>query len=251
MQGIDKEIHDLILNNDNYLDILNSDNRWEVLYHLSPLRENVLEWYSFNKDDSLLEIGGEFGALTSLYCEKVSKVVSVCEDDLQKEAIVHRCKNYSNLQVIKSIQEINDRFDYITIVDPKIDVKQIIDSTAKYLNENGKIIIACDNSLALKYLLDNDERKDTACVSKKLITDYLKKQQFNNINFYYPSPDFRLPNVIYSENYLPHEGDIRNVNVRFDSDKYQVMNEDYVYDAICDEDMYENMANSFLIIASR
>lgn len=250
MQDIDKEIHDMILDNENYMDVLNNDDRWEVLYNLSSLRENLLEWYSFDENASLLEIGGEFGALTSLFCKRVSRVVSLCDNDLQKESIEYRCKNYSNIQVIKSIQEINGKFDYITIINPQKEVQELIDSVAKFLNEKGKIIIACDNSLALKCFLDNDERKKLVCVSKRGITDYLK-QSFNNISFYYPSPDFRLPNVIYSEKYLPREGDIRNVNVRFDSEKYQIMNEDYIYDAVCDENIYENMANSYLIIASK
>ena len=105
--------------------------------------------------------------------------------------------------------------------------------------------------MALKYFLDNDERENTICVSKKQITDYLKNKHFDNIDFYYPLPDFRLPNVIYSEGYLPDEGDVRNVNVHFDKEKYQVMNEDYIYDAMCNENVYEHMTNSFLIIASR
>lgn len=247
----DKEIHDLIIDNEDYLEILNTDERWDVLYNLSPIRENILEWYSFDKNAALLELGGEFGALTPLYCRKVKNVVSVCENDLQKEAIEFRCRSYSGVQVITSIEEVETKFDYITIVNPKTEVANAFDKITKYLKDNGKIIIACDNSLALKYFLDNDERENTICVSKKQITDYLKNQHFDNINFYYPLPDFRLPNVIYSEGYLPDEGDVRNVNVHFDKEKYQVMNEDYIYDAMCNENVYENMTNSFLIIASR
>ncbi len=251
MQEIDKQIHDLILNNESYMDILYRDDRWEVLYNLSPLRENLLEWYPFDNRASLLEYGGEYGALTCLFARKTSSVVTLCDNDLQTESIKHRCKELSNVQVVKSIEEIEQRFDYITIINPKTDIQEIIAGVMKFLKDDGKIILACDNSLALKYFLDDEVVKSTICTSKNCITKYLIQQKFSNIEFYYPSPDFRLPNVIYSERYLPQQGDIRNVNVRFDAEKYQVLNEDYIYDAICGENIYENMANSFLIIASR
>lgn len=251
MQDMDKEIHDLILNNSDYTDILYNDNRWDVLYNLSPLRENILEWYSFDAKASLLEIGAEFGALTSLFCRKVDKVVSLCENDMQMEAIVHRCRNNSNVQVLENVDDVEGKFDYITIINPKSDVQDTVADTMKFLKEDGKLIISCDNSLALKYFLDNEDRNNTVCVSKKQIKDYLENRDFREIKFYYPLPDFMLPSVIYSETYLPHEGDIRNVNARLDREKYQVMNEDYIYDAICDENIYESMTNSFLIIASR
>lgn len=251
MQEIDKQIHDLILNNDSYMDILYRDDRWQILYNLSPLRENLLEWYPFDKRASLLEYGGEYGALTCLFARKVSGVVTLCDNDLQSESVKHRCKELSNVQVVKSIEEIEQRFDYITIINPKADICETIDSVMKFLKDDGKIIIACDNSLALKYFLNDKVAKDAVCVSKNEITKCLQALRFEHVEFYYPSPDFRLPNTIYSENYLPHEGDIRNVNQCFDSEKYQVLNEDYIYDAACNENLYENIANSFLIFASR
>lgn len=251
MQENDREIHDLIIDNDSYMDVLMNDNRWEVLYNLSPLRENLLEWYPFDKSASLLEVNAEFGALTSLYCRKVKHVLSLCSDELQKNAIEHRCRDYSNLQVIRSISDINEKFDYIAIINPIQNVEEIVDGVIQYLSYNGKIIIACDNSLALRYFLNDIASEHSICVSKNHITKYLSQRQFNDIDFYYPSPDFRLPNAIYSEKYLPHDGDLRNVNPPFVGEKYQVINEDYVYDMVCDENIYENMANSFLIIASK
>ena len=41
--------------------ILKRDDRWPVLYHFSPVRQNILEWYPFKKDASVLEIGSGGG----------------------------------------------------------------------------------------------------------------------------------------------------------------------------------------------
>ena len=40
------------------------EHSWQILYHLSAIRENILEWYPFDPGASLLEIGAECGALT-------------------------------------------------------------------------------------------------------------------------------------------------------------------------------------------
>lgn len=249
MQNIEKEIHDIIMSQNNYLDILENDDRWPILYHLSSLRENILEWYSFDKEASLLEIGGEFGALTPLFCKSVKEVICVCENDLQKEAIEHRCKQYSNLKVYEDLSGVQARFDYITIINPQKPIADIIMDCAKNMKETGKIIIACDNSLALKYFADTNKNPNS--ISKKAVSSILRNNHFSNIDFYYPVPDFRLPNSIYSEGYLPKNGDIRNINVSFEEGKYQAFNEEVVYDELCQEDMYEYFADSFLIIASR
>ena len=34
--------------------LLEKDNRWAVLYHLSPVRRNILEWYPFNEEGEIL-----------------------------------------------------------------------------------------------------------------------------------------------------------------------------------------------------
>ncbi len=48
-----------------------------VLYHLSRVRENILNWYPFQEDATCLEIGSGCGAISGLLCERMKKVVSV------------------------------------------------------------------------------------------------------------------------------------------------------------------------------
>ena len=40
---IEDELLNIVQNNDDYMEILKNDNRWPILYHLSPIRENLLE----------------------------------------------------------------------------------------------------------------------------------------------------------------------------------------------------------------
>ena len=49
--------------------LLDGDN-WAMLYHLSPIRENLLEWYNFGEGKTLLEIGAGCGPETGKNCMK-------------------------------------------------------------------------------------------------------------------------------------------------------------------------------------
>lgn len=90
--SIENEILDMVKNTDDLESILINDSRWPVFYHLSHLRENLLNWYPFNEDANLLEIGACCGALTGLFCNKVSKVTAVELTDRRSQIIYNRHK---------------------------------------------------------------------------------------------------------------------------------------------------------------
>ena len=72
----DGEIEDKLLDivqkceneEDIYQELLTSD-EWPILYHLSPIRHNILEWYDFEPNGSVLEIGAGCGAISGLFCK--------------------------------------------------------------------------------------------------------------------------------------------------------------------------------------
>lgn len=44
-----------------------------ILYHLSPVRENILNWYPFREEGVCLEIGSGCGAISGLLCDRMKK----------------------------------------------------------------------------------------------------------------------------------------------------------------------------------
>lgn len=56
---IENDLLQLIMEEPDVEKILAEDDRWPVLYHFSPVRQNILEWYPFKKDASVLEIGAD------------------------------------------------------------------------------------------------------------------------------------------------------------------------------------------------
>ena len=50
---------------------------WPTFYHLNPVRENIINWYPFEKGSRVLEIGAGCGAVTGALCGKGLQVYSV------------------------------------------------------------------------------------------------------------------------------------------------------------------------------
>ena len=50
---------------------------WSTYYHLTHLRKNILNWYPFKEDCSVLEIGCGMGAITKMICERCHDVTAV------------------------------------------------------------------------------------------------------------------------------------------------------------------------------
>ncbi len=97
---IEQEILEYVKNYDDEMEILKKDNRWPVLYHISPVRKNILEWYEFEEDADVLEVGAGCGAVTGAICEKAKTVTSV---DLSKQRSLinaYRNKKYDNLNIL-------------------------------------------------------------------------------------------------------------------------------------------------------
>ena len=64
-----------------YSRIIEERNEWEFLYHLSPLRANIIEWLPVKEGAKGLEIGSGCGAITGTLAEKCETLTCV---DLSK-----------------------------------------------------------------------------------------------------------------------------------------------------------------------
>ncbi|MFR2534524.1 MAG: SAM-dependent methyltransferase [Clostridia bacterium] len=198
--------------------------------HLTTITQNIVNWYPFHKEATLLEIGGNFGELTGMLCKKVKQVITI-ENKLEKaKAIAKRNEKVENLEIIVGeLQDIclNQRFDYITLIGSLPYVAKASGKTSqellidlqKLLKEDGKLLLAVDNRFGIKYFVgnpepylekkfvgllnyNNEEEKIETYTRQKLI-DILDKAGFSSKHFYYPLPDYRMPNVIFSDLELP------------------------------------------------
>ena len=276
-EEIEEKLLQIVKNHESFEKITENSSEWPIVYHLSKQRQNILEWYDFKKEDTILEIGAGCGAITGLLAEKSKKIVSVEISKKRSLINAYRNKKYDNLEIIVgnfNDIKIEEKFNYITLIGvleysknftnsetPEI---KFLNELKKYLKPNGKIMIAIENKLGLKYwagakedhtslLFDSIQgylnTKKVATYSKEELKKMLCKTGFLNIEFYYPFPDYKLPNIIYSEKYLPKIGDLRNLIHNYDMSRYVFFDEGIVYDQLIKDSNFEKFSNSFLTIA--
>ena len=243
------------------------------LYHLSTVSQNLINWYPFNTKDTVLQIGGDLGELTQVFCNNCEKVVTI-EPNIEKaKAIAKRYENRENLEIIVgNIDDIilEEKFSIITIIgnNPKIKLKDNIQKVERNLKENGKFIIAVDNKFGLRYFMGNPEnilnKKFESLIGynnePEKIESFTKsslEQIFNSIGykytFYYPLPDYKMPNVIFSEKQKAKYNSIDKYNPYYKENSTIIANEIDVYREILktDQQMFEFFTNSFLIILEK
>lgn len=272
---IEDEILSIVKGKTDFSEILKNDNRWPILYHLTPLRRNLLEWYNFRPKANLLEIGAGCGVLTELFCEKVDEVTAVELSKKRSEIIAHRCKDKSNLEII--VGNLNDikfdkKFDYVTLIgvleyagiftNTANPYKDFLSQIKRYIKPDGILIIALENKFGLKYwagaredhtrkFFDNIENypNDNGVITfgKDELMELLNLSGFNDIDFYYPMPDYKIPTKIFSDDYLPRIGQIEGNSPNYDNDRLILFNEKIAYENIIKNNKFDFFANSFLI----
>lgn len=259
--------------NEEYESIFNKDIRWPVYYHLSPIRQNILSWYPFDKDSSILEIGAGMGAITELLIDKVNRVVSVELSKRRATAIQKRCKNAKNLEII--VGNFNDikfeeKFDYITLIgvleyassftntsNPMYD---FLCEIKKLLKPNGRILIAIENRMGLKYLCGSCE--DHTSMPYSGINGYngisnvetLDKIQMIKLietlnmkyHFYYPFPDYKFPEIVITDKFISNNYDLIYMPY-YSSYEYLSMQEEVLFNNLNKLDVIDKFSNSFLI----
>ena len=252
---------------------------WEVLYHLSDLRENIVEWIPMDKSMKVLEVGSGCGAITGSLARKAGSVT--CVDLSRKRSLInayrHReCDNVTihvgNFSDIEP--ELPQDYDYVCLIGvfeygqsyiggdtPFTDFYKII---KKHVKPGGRVVIAIENKLGLKYwagcredhvgaffagLEDYPEGGAARTFSRNGLEKILKECGEEDIHFYYPYPDYKFMTMLYSDRYLPKVGELSNNLRNFDRDRMLLFDEKRVFDMLIREGMFAQYSNSFLVVA--
>ena len=276
---IEEEILEFVSSRRDPEEVVARDNRWPILYHLSPERRNILEWFPFRSDASLLEVGAGCGALTGLFCERVKRVVAVELSRRRARITAERYRDASNLEIFAGNVEdipLEESFDYITLIGVLEYTRGFISTTDPYgrlfeillprLRENGTVIIAIENRFGLKYwagaaddhtgrLFESfsapDPGKRFETFSRPELVSLLHRNGLCDLQFYYPHPDYKLPQEIFSDACLPGITNPLAEAPCYDRAGIRLFDEWLGFFYLTRDGMYPCFANSFLILARR
>ncbi len=259
---------------------------WPSEYHFSPRRANIIRPLNFLKPGTkVLELGCGLGAITNALAERGCSVDAIEGSFRRAAAAAVRLKHKNNVRIhVANFQEVEFEpvYDVVTLIgvleyspvyiggeDPFVECLKM---AASALTPNGVLVIAIENKLGLKYLSGITE--DHHCVSyygiegrygPQEITTYGKRQLrqklelsgFSECKFYYPYPDYKLPEVVLTDAGIRHPafnvGDLISGLENRDysgkgSPKFKL---DLAWESVSQEGLSGDLANSFLVVASR
>ena len=264
MNDISYEILDLFkkygADKEGILKILEADSRPEVLYALSDIRRNLMDWMDFSGQEHVLQLGSDYGVITGLLAERCASVAVVDERD--ENLVVNQKMNeaHTNISYMKAADfqkmeavEKEGKYDLIVLrADrPDMDIKECFTRLSSYLSENGKLIFACENALGLNFLSGAVHDEDETAFTKGELEEALKEAGLSKVEFYYPMPEYKRAVSVYSDRYLPGKGDIPHVTAVYDRQRWACIHEDEISDKLVQEKAFGLFSNAYLAVASK
>lgn len=272
---VENKILDIVKNEKGYEFSHKEYASWPVLYHLSRQRENIIEPMQISQSDAVLEIGAGMGAVTGAIARKCKNVDCIELSKRRSLVNAYRHKDLDNIEIIVgNFQDIpiKKKYDVVTLIGVFEYAYYYIDSQEPYidllkkikdcLNPGGRIYIAIENKLGMKYFAGYIEdhtgvsgrgiegyAKDdkVRTFSKSQITKMLTDTGYKNIDFYYPFPDYKLPTVIYDEETIRSMSVEYAKNSNYDADAFVMFDQVKAFESLHETDEISIFANSFLI----
>lgn len=194
---------------------------WPSAYHLSSRRSNLLRPLQPLLTGTVLEVGAGCGALTRFIGECGAQVVALEPSTRRAGIAASRCRDLPNVTVvcdrIERFQEAR-KFDVVTLVgvleyarvygESSEPVAAMLGRCRSLLSPNGRLIVAIENQLGLKYFAGYVEdhlgvpmqgindlytRRSPVTFGKEELLARLRRAGFESTALYVPLPDYKLP----------------------------------------------------------
>lgn len=259
-------------------DFIAKDSRYTVNNTFSSVRQNILNWYPFKKGSSVLEIGAGMGAITGMLCDKCESVTAIEMSEVRSDIIRTRYGKRTNLKIIS--QNVNnwnttERFDYVIFIgvleyaalfsDSQNPFEEFLASAKRLLKNDGIILFAIENRFGLRYWCGASEDhlqtpfvglegylepKTARTFSKVELQKILDNIGLKAQRFYYVLPDYKFPQAIYTDEYLPNAQELQKMPFTYGRNSKLLFDEKILYEDIIQNGRFDFFANSYLVEAS-
>ncbi len=261
-----------------YARVIEERKSWPVLYHLSPLRENIVEWIPMEPDAKVLEVGSGCGAITGALSRKAGSVT--CVDLSEKRSLInaYRHSECENVRIhvgnFKDIEpDLPRDYDFICLIGVFEYGKSYIGGKSPYseflrillphLKKGGRIIIAIENKYGMKYFagckedhlgtyfsgIENyEDGGGVRTFSRKGLERIFQRCGVEEWHFYYPYPDYKFMTTLYSDVYQPGKGELTNNLRNFDRDRMLLFSERAAFNGVVEDELFPVFANSYVAV---
>jgi 2-polyprenyl-3-methyl-5-hydroxy-6-metoxy-1,4-benzoquinol methylase len=255
---------------------------WNTEYHLTRKRKDLLAGFEHPRDARVLEIGCGCGAITRILGERYASVVAA-EGSYNRARLARlRTADLDHVDVVCSPYQalgLQGEFDivfcigvleyaptYVTASDP---FATALESMKEMLKPSGALVLAIENKLGLKYFANSTEdhsgtffegiegyprMRNKFKTFGRVELEGLLRQYYEEIAFYYPFPDYKIPTALLTEEAMQSlpVGELLGSMVERD---YAGLGHTFFDNRLAWPEVIANglgrdLANSFLVVAS-
>ena len=264
-----------------YPKLIEEKGSWPILYHLSPLRANIVDWLPIDKSHKVLEIGSGCGAITDKLSEKAGEVTCVDLSARRSHINAYRNQDRDNITIhVGNFSDIEPElpfdYDYVCLIGvfeyaqsymgTKTPYEDFMNIMLKHVKDNGCLVIAIENKFGLKYwagckedhvgtyfsgLEGYPDGGSARTFTRKGLEKIMQNCGVGEYSFYYPYPDYKFPTVIYSDRRMPTVGELTNNMRNFDRDRMVLFHEKYVFDGIIEDRLFDLFSNSYMVVIGK
>ena len=258
--------------------IIEERKSWPILYHLSPQRENIVEWLPITKDMKVLEVGSGCGAITGALARKAGEVTCIDLSGKRSRINAYRHTDADNITIhVGNFQDVEPDlpcdYDYICLIGvfeyaqayirSETPYEDFLNIIKKHVKAEGHIAIAIENKFGLKYWagcredhlgtwFSGLENYPDGGVVRTFTADGLREIAalcgYQQAQMYYPYPDYKFMTCLYSDDRLPKTGELSSNLRNFDRDRLQLFDEKKVFDTIIQEKQFPLFSNSYMML---
>lgn len=261
-----------------YGQLIEQRKSWPLLYHLSPLRENIVDFVPMTFGDKVLEVGSGCGAITGALARKAGSVT--CVDLSKKRSMInaYRHSDYDNITIhVGNFQDIEPQlprdYNYICLIGVfeygrgyiggEHPYEEFLRILTGHLAPGGRILIAIENKYGLKYFagctedhlgsyfsgIENYQDGGSArTFSRQGLEKIFASCGVGEYSFYYPYPDYKFMTTIFSDHRQPGRGELSNNLRNYDRDRMVLFDEKLAFDGIVEEGLFSVFANSYMAV---
>ncbi|MCI7791071.1 MAG: adenylyltransferase/cytidyltransferase family protein [Lachnospiraceae bacterium] len=218
---------------------------------IKELPKGLLGWYHFKENSRVLYLTDAEDNLKNMFVERGLEATCIRSSEMISD---------------------KDGFDYVVAIGVLESCKHpvaMLKQWKAYLKEDGVLLLGVDNRLGLRYfcgdrdkftqrnfdgiehyrrILPKDrEQLEGQAYAKYEIEEMLAEAGIGNHKFYSVLPNLDIPQMIYSENYLPEEELSIRYFPMYNYPDSVFLEEEYLYSDMIKNGMFHTMANSYLL----
>ncbi len=257
---------------------------WPSEYHFSRARHCLMRPLPIAAGDRVLELGCGCGAITRYLGEIGARVTAVDGSPARAAVAAERCRDLPDVEVVVDDLlrfESDAPYDWVLLIgvleyspvfaagdDP---VAEYLASARRHLRPEGRLVVAIENQLGLKYfnacaedhlgepfvgVQDLYVERGPRTFGRRVLADHLRRAGLLHQSFLFPFPDYKLPGVILSAAALSTPGFgaaelLARAHARdYSGNRLRAFDDALVIDQIHANGLLADLANSFLIVAS-